>query len=190
LLRNYRPPFAKTVFLMGNHEEVLLRVLSGETTLLADWLSFGGAECVQSYGIDPGDLHRHSSGQALKLLREAIPSEHLEFIQAFQDTYSFGPYLFVHGGIRPGVPLARQVPQDLRWIRSPFLDDDTDHGVIVVHGHTIREEVQVRSNRIGIDTGAYWTGILTAIGLEGHERWLVQTTPSEGSATSAALRPT
>jgi serine/threonine protein phosphatase 1 len=179
LLRNYRPPFAETIFVMGNHEEVLLRVLAGETELLPHWLSFGGAESVRSYGIDPADLQPRSGGAALKLLRAAIPHEHLEFIQSFRDSYSLGPYLFVHGGIRPGVPLAEQDPEDLRWIRSSFLDDETDHGVIVVHGHTISEQVQVRPNRIGIDTGAFWTGVLTALGLEGDDRWLLQTAPTE-----------
>ena len=179
LLRSYRPPFAKTIFLMGNHEEVLLRVLAGETEILPDWLNFGGAACVRSYGIDAAELQRLGGEEALKLLRAAIPPEHLEFIQSFLNTYTFGSYLFVHGGIRPGIPLAEQVPEDLRWIRSSFLNDDTDHGVIVVHGHTISEQVQVRPNRIGIDTGAYWTGVLTAIGLEGDDRWLVQTSPTE-----------
>lgn len=179
LLRTYQPGFATTVFLMGNHEEVLLRVLAGDTGILPDWMSFGGAESVRSYGIDPADLQGRGRQETLELLRAAIPREHVEFIKGFRDTYSFGPYLFVHGGIRPGVPLAEQTAEDLRWIRYPFLDDDSDHGVIVVHGHTISEEVQVRPNRIGIDTGAYWTDVLTAIGLEGDERWLLQTGRAE-----------
>jgi serine/threonine protein phosphatase 1 len=116
-LRRYRPDFAKTVFLMGNHEEVLLRILSGETRLLADWLRFGGAECARSYGIDPAQLETLGSVSALKLLREAISKEHAKFLASFVDTASFGSYLFVHAGIRPRVPLSHQLPQDLRWIR-------------------------------------------------------------------------
>ena len=174
-LRRYRPSFAKTVFLMGNHEEVLLRILSGETSLLADWLRFGGAECARSYGVDPKQLERFGGALGVKLLREAIPKEHAKFIASFADTASFGKYLFVHAGIRPGVPLSHQRPQDLRWIRLPFLDDEADHGCIVVHGHTITEAVDERENRIGVDTGAYRTGVLTALGVEANERWFLQT---------------
>lgn len=174
-LRKYRPSFAKTVFLMGNHEEVLLRVMAGEMEVLSDWLKFGGAQCVQSYGIDPMDLQCRDAVAALKMLKRAIPREHLKFIGSFADTASFGRYLFVHAGVRPGIPLSDQLPQDLRWIRAPFLDDATDHGRVVVHGHTISEDVEVRRNRIGIDTGAYSSGILTALGLEKSDRWLLQT---------------
>jgi serine/threonine protein phosphatase 1 len=180
-LRRYRPNFAKTVFLMGNHEEVLLRILSGETRLLADWLRFGGAECARSYGIDPKQLETLGSASALKLLRQAIPKEHAKFLASFVDTASFGSYLFVHAGIRPGVPLSHQQPQDLRWIRLPFLDDEADHGCVVVHGHTITEAVDERENRIGVDTGAYRTGVLTALGVEADERWFLQTVSREVS---------
>ena len=174
-LRRYRPSFAKTAFLMGNHEEVLLRILSGETSVLADWLRFGGAECARSYGVDPKELEARGGSAAVKLLREAIPKEHSKFLESFVDTASFGKYLFVHAGIRPGVPLSHQQPQDLRWIRMPFLDDETDHGCVVVHGHTITKAVDERDNRIGVDTGAYRTGVLTALGLEANERWFLQT---------------
>lgn len=174
-LRRYRPAFAKPVFLMGNHEEVLLRILAGETAILPDWLRFGGVECARSYGIDPVGLQCSSRSAALRMLRQAIPRDHVKFLSSFVDTASFGRYLFVHAGIRPGVSLSQQLPQDLRWIRLPFLEDDRDHGRIVVHGHTISEAVEVRNNRIGLDTGAYRTGILSALGVEGDERWILQT---------------
>lgn len=174
-LLSYRPAFAKTVFLMGNHEEVLLRILAGDTDILSDWMRFGGAECARSYGLDPVNLECSEPSSALRLLRRSIPQEHLNFLSGFADTASFGGYLFVHAGVRPGIPLAKQAAQDLRWIRAPFLDDETDHGRIVVHGHTISEEVDERPNRIGLDTGAYWSGVLTAVGLEGNERWFLQT---------------
>ncbi len=174
-LRTYHPDFADPVFLMGNHEEVLLRIVAGETDVLPDWLRFGGAECARSYGVDPTDLECRDPASAVRLLRRAIPKEHLKFLSGFADTASFGGYLFVHAGIRPGVPLAKQAAQDLRWIRGVFLDDETDHGTIVVHGHTISADVDERSNRIGVDTGACWTGVLTSIGLESNERWYLQT---------------
>ena len=99
----------------------------------------------------------------------------MRFLESFGDSCSFGDYLFVHAGIRPGIAIDEQSQADLRWIREPFLTDDRDHGVTVVHGHTISEEVVQRSNRIGIDTGAYRTGVLTALGIEGTDRWLLDT---------------
>ncbi len=174
-LRLYRPEFGKTECLMGNHEEVMLRVLGGEGRLLGGWLRFGGAECIRSYGLDPAELARIPPEQAIELLRESIPQVHIDFIRSFPDTASFGSYLFVHAGVRPKVSLPEQHPTDLRWIRHLFLNDTSDHGFTVVHGHTITEQVDVRSNRIGIDTGAYRTGVLTALGIEGRELWLLQT---------------
>lgn len=186
-LRLYRPRFARTVFLMGNHEEVLLRLLAGESGLLRDWLRFGGAECARSYGVDPAELRRLDEDSALQRLRDAVPKSHVAFLESFADTASFGSYLFVHAGIRPGVPLASQAQSDLRWIRHPFLADDRDHGQMVVHGHTICEAVEVRPNRIGIDTGAYRTGVLSALAIEGAERWVVQTaSPSQEGADAGA----
>ncbi len=188
-LRRYRPDFARTVFLTGNHEEVLLRILGGDSALLWDWLKFGGAECLRSYGVEPAELVGAAPAEALRKVQKAVPVQHVEFLRSFADTVSFGSYLFVHAGIRPGVALIEQLPQDLRWIRQPFLDDETEHGVIVVHGHTICNEVEVRSNRIGIDTGAYRTGILTAVGLEGADRWFLQTTGAIGSQSRPVLVP-
>jgi serine/threonine protein phosphatase 1 len=181
-LRTYQPGSAKLVFLMGNHEEIMLRIVKGEMTLLPDWLRFGGAECLQSYGVDPEDLRRLPRKAAHEAIVSRIPEEHVSFLSSFVDSASFGGYLFVHAGIRPGVPLSSQSMQDLRWIRQPFLHDESDHGRIVVHGHTISEEAELLPNRICIDTGAYRTGVLTALGVEDDERWLLQT-PAESSAT-------
>lgn len=180
-LRSYKPDFARTIFLMGNHEEVMLRVLGGEVELLKDWLRFGGAECVRSYGIDSRKLRQAPAEQALQMLKGAIPRTHVDFISNFADTISFGEYLFVHAGIRPAVALADQRSSDLRWIREPFLEDVSDHGFTVVHGHTVTEYVEIRSNRIGVDTGAYKTGVLTALAIEGEDRWLLQTTTAEAA---------
>lgn len=177
-LRTYRRPAVRTVFLSGNHEEVLLRLLRGESRFLHDWLSFGGAECARSYGVSPTALKRMEPAAAVDALRKAIPEADWAFLQGFVDTFRIGSYLFVHAGVRPGVPLADQAQSDLRWIRRPFLENDDDHGFIVVHGHTIAEQVDVRANRIGLDTGAYRTGVLTAMGLEGCERWFLQTGPT------------
>ncbi len=177
-LRSYKPGDATTIFLSGNHEEVMLRILAGEKgRLLADWLKFGGAECLASYGLDPAALGRKPEASALKAIKAAVPQTHADFLAGFADTFRFGDYLFVHAGIRPGLGIADQSQSDLRWIREPFLDDTKDHGFVVVHGHTISSKVEERANRIGLDTGAYRTGVLTALGVEGNKRWFLDTAP-------------
>ena len=174
-LRTYNRDGVKTVFLLGNHEEVLLRILGGDASLIDKWRWFGGAECLQSYGADPNQLDRASDEEALAIVRKAIPREHVRFLESFSDSCAFGDYLFVHAGVRPGVGVEQQRQSDLRWIRDPFLSDGSDHGCIVVHGHTICQVVEQRANRIGIDTGAYRSGVLTALGIEGTDRWLLDT---------------
>jgi serine/threonine protein phosphatase 1 len=174
-LRTYEREGIRTIFILGNHEEVLLRILGGDAKLITKWRWFGGAECLMSYGVDPSSLTGLEDDHALAIVRRSIPQEHVEFLESFVDSCRFGDYLFVHAGIRPGVELDQQLQSDLRWIREPFLFDETDHGFVVVHGHTISAEVEERSNRIGIDTGAYRTGILTALAIEGNERWYVDT---------------
>ena len=178
-LRTYSRPGIETAFIAGNHEEVLLRLLAGERGLMRHWLKFGGGQCLSSYGLDPVALDRLGETAALAQLREAFPPAHENFLTGFADTVRFGDYVFVHAGIRPQVDLSMQRQADLRWIRDPFLTDQTDHGVMVVHGHTISDRIVERPNRIGIDTGAYRSGILSAIGLEGPARWQLSTRPAE-----------
>lgn len=183
-LRQYKPDFATPIFLAGNHEEVMLRVLHGEPDILRDWLKFGGAECLASYGVDASSLTRMEPDKAGALLRAKVPSAHVEFLESFADTFRFGDYLFVHAGIRPGIPLAEQDQFDLRWIREPFLSGVEEYGPIVVHGHTIVRQVDERVNRICIDTGAYHSGILTALGIEDDQRWYLSTTAEPADAAS------
>ena len=178
-LRTYRHERVETMFLLGNHEEVLLRILHGEADLIAKWCTFGGTECLRSYGVDASGIAKLSDEEALALVRNTIPKRHVEFLESFHDSCRFGDFLFVHAGIRPGVDLDQQKQADLRWIREAFLFDETDHGFVVVHGHTISGDVDIRQNRIGIDTGAYRTGILTALAIEGHETWFLDTRSSE-----------
>ena len=187
-LRTYRPASARVVFLAGNHEEVLLRMLAGETKILPSWLKFGGAECARSYGLEPDSLRMLDEEAALQLLQAKVPRAHREFLEGFADTFRFGDYLFVHAGIRPGVGIEEQDRYDLRWIREPFLSDAKEHGVMVVHGHTIVGRVEERPNRIAIDTGAYHSGILTALAVEDGERWYLATGGEEGDQTDSTGR--
>jgi serine/threonine protein phosphatase 1 len=174
-LRTWRPDGVRPVFLAGNHEEVMLNVLAGQEDILPSWLKFGGAECLESYGMDVEALKRLDEKSAIAKIRAAVPPAHRDFLEGFGDTFRFGDYLFVHAGIRPGVAIEEQHVKDLRWIRQPFLGDAKEHGFVVVHGHTICDRVEERPNRIGIDTGAYTTGNLTALGVEEGERWYLST---------------
>ena len=180
-LRTYRPANATPVFLSGNHEEVLLKILAGERGIFASWLKFGGAECAESYGMDVAALRRLDEAAAIALVKAKVPRAHREFLEHCADTFRFGDYLFVHAGIRPGVAIDEQDRSDLRWIRDPFLSDAKDHGFVVVHGHTIVERVEERPNRIAIDTGAYHTGILTCLVVEEGERRYLTSEAREAS---------
>jgi serine/threonine protein phosphatase 1 len=181
-LLHFRPAGATPIFLAGNHEEIFTRVLDGESEILADWLKFGGAECLESYGVDPAVLKRMEPAAAVEQVRAQVPRAHVDFIESFADTFRFGDYLFVHAGIRPGIELAEQDQFDLRWIREPFLSFDDQHGLVVVHGHTIVQEVEERANRIGLDTGAYRSGVLTALAIEDEARWYLSTAGSPAPA--------
>lgn len=174
------PLFAGFRFLKGNHEEAMLKSLTnGGNPRQTGWLRFGGWETLESYGV-PESVLDHFSGEALaEEICRYVPTAHLDFLHAGEDSVRLGDYLFVHAGIRPGVALDEQRPADLRWIRESFLDDDTYHGAVIVHGHTISETPEFRANRIGIDTGAYDTGVLTALGLEGTDRWTLATEPAQ-----------
>ena len=119
-LRTYRREGVRTVFLLGNHEEVLLRILDGDSSLIASWLRFGGAECLASYGVDQRKLTGLSDSQIIRKVRGAVPPEHVEFLKSFVDTCRLGDYLFVHAGIRPGVELhdqARAAGEDVAGTR-------------------------------------------------------------------------
>lgn len=174
-LKSFVSPGVCLHVLMGNHEEVLLRLLDGESSVLENWLRFGGIETLQSYGLNVEQIRSKSEEEKLEIIRDVIPVSHQSFLLSLQDTVRIGDYLFVHAGIRPSIALAFQTQTDLRWIRDPFLSDVGDHGFVVVHGHTISEDVIERPNRIGIDTGAYSTGRLTALAIEGRRRWYLAT---------------
>jgi serine/threonine protein phosphatase 1 len=187
-LRTYARPGVRVIFLLGNHEEVVLRILDGDSSHIAQWLTFGGAQCLASYGVDPVAVRAMSEAEALSVIRSAIPVRHAHFLHSFADSFRFGDYVIVHAGVRPGVALDQQLQSDLRWIRQPFLEDDRDHGFVVVHGHTITDGVDERANRIGIDTGAYASGILTALVIDGPDRWYLDTNRSSVGSFAAIGR--
>lgn len=167
-------PARRVTALMGNHEEAFLSVLDDDAGALGFFLRIGGRETLMSYGLSPTDLATMSDAGIAQWVRLNVPGHVADWLRSCKDQERVGDYLFVHAGVRPGVPLDRQRPSDLRWIRPEFMDDPGDHGAMIVHGHTISPDVDERHNRIGLDTGAYATGLLTAMGFEGADRWLVQ----------------
>ena len=165
--------------LEGNHEEMFLGSFEDEA-VLRHFLRHGGRETVLSYGVARSAYDEAGLPELQALMQEAVPAAHRAFLAAGKDHHVAGDYLFVHAGIAPNVPLAEQKQHHFRWIREPFLDHEAPHEHFVIHGHTITEGIDIRSNRLGIDTGAYRTGRLTALVLEGEGRRLIQAVETEG----------
>jgi len=155
--------------LLGNHEQALLDVLGGAFSAFYAWLEFGGKETLASFGVPLPEGYFEPHDQ-IAALRGAIPPETVEWLRGLPLSLRSGDYFFCHAGLRPGVALLRQRREDLLWIRDDFLESDSDHGVVVVHGHSIVHAVEQRPNRIGIDTGAYQSNKLAALYLEGFAR--------------------
>lgn len=155
------------VFLRGNHDVYILNFIENPA-LLRDWSKIGGLETLMSYGVQPS-LNADATAQKelAKALENALPAAHREFLSGLDVSFPCGGYFFVHAGVRPGIPLAKQNEDDMMWIRDEFLLHEEDFGKIIVHGHTPVRELDIRPNRINIDTGAYVTGQLTCVVLEG-----------------------
>jgi serine/threonine protein phosphatase 1 len=170
-----QPPFATMSTIKGNHEALFLEVAAGETARLASWLYHGGREMLESFGIDSGllDDPETNAEAIVDAMHRQVPRAVHDWIAALPVSIRIGDYLFVHAGIRPGVAIDDQVEDDLLWIREEFLDSDVEHGATIVHGHTVTPAIVDRRNRIGLDTGAYRSDRLSAVGLEGDERWFL-----------------
>lgn len=166
--------------LRGNHEQALVDIIRGDRSPLGFWLDYGGVETAASWGINPmlAEEARQSEGAADRLIEQlagAIPADMLEWMAASPSHVCLGDYMFVHAGIRPRRAIDRQDDHDLLWIKEPFLSSRARHPYMVVHGHSVITAPEVLPNRIGIDTGAYHTGVLTAVGIEDEECWFLQT---------------
>lgn len=161
----------ETVCLRGNHEQMFLQFLDEPsferaTSWRRDFV--GGRETLESYGLDLEDLIlRLEREEDITGHLEAIPDTHINWMKALPHFHNTPGYMFVHAGIMPGISLEAQKERDMMWIRETFLDDTSDHGAIIVHGHSSRREPEALHNRINIDTGACLFGVLTAVALEG-----------------------
>lgn len=164
------------IFLLGNHEEMLLRLWRGESRVAGGFLNFGGDKTLISYGLGEAEaaaLSHKSVEEIVQIVRRLIPEVHIRFLERFGNLCRFGDYVFVHAGVRPGIAIEDQDGLDLRWIRRDFTQSTSDFGAMIIHGHSMVKKPAIRANRIGIDTGAYASGVLTAIGLQGTERWFL-----------------
>ena len=156
-------------FLMGNH------AATGDEKSVRFFNRIGGRETILSYDISMKEYIELDMVQLAKRIPTLFPQEHVDFVSGFEDQIVVGDYAFVHAGIRPGLPLSEQRKKDLRWIREEFLATEAAHEKVIVYGHTISDEVVEAGNRIGIDTGAYYSNKLTALALQGSERWYLDT---------------
>ena len=171
-------------YLIGNHEAFLLDFLQ-DAEMGPGWLFNGGVATLESYGVN---LDTSGGGLALTFdvlediqarFIEKLPDAHRRFYETLTLNQTEGDYFFVHAGIRPGVALEEQTEDDMIWIRDEFLESSSDHGKVIVHGHTITQTPELRDNRMGIDTGAFATGVLTALVLEHHEFDTLQITDGD-----------
>lgn len=182
-------PDLEVHFVRGNHEDRMEAFLH-DPEIGPGWCDYGGRDTLLSYGIQPpmdGDMRAWA--ETSRALGEALPQSHRDLLASQEISVSIGDYFFVHAGARPGVALPAQAPYDLMWIRHPFLDHPAPFEQVVVHGHTPTDTVHSDARRIGIDTGAYATNILSAVRLSGETRTLVQATGRAGrvSITTSPL---
>ena len=164
------------VTLKGNHEDAMLKFLA-DPAAGPGWFAIGGDATAMSYGVrlasdlPAGDRFQHVREE----LQRLVPESHKAFLSRLALTHQAGDYFMVHAGVRPGVALADQAPRDLMWIRDDFLQSSADHGKVVVHGHSPGTEPQIRTNRIGLDTTAFATNVLTCLVLEGETKRFLST---------------
>ena len=186
-------PALEVHFIRGNHEDRMEAFLT-EPAVGPSWCDYGGRDTLMSYGVNPPPMRGDEAAwaEASRALGEAMPAHHHAFLASQEFSVTVGDYFFVHAGARPGVPLINQSPEDLMWIRQAFLDHAAPFEQVVVHGHTPTEVVHSDGRRIGVDTGAYATNVLSAVRLEGESRVLLQATGRAGrvAITTSALATT
>ena len=158
----------ETVFLKGNHEQAMLRFLH-DYKIGPDWANFGGRETLISYGISPPkSVNAVEEWEEIQQeLVKTIPNQHVEFLEQLEVSHKIGPYGFVHAGVKPGVPYEQQTDEDRMWIRDEFLNAKDKEDLFIVHGHTPVNAPYSDRRRVNVDTGAYFTGRLTAVKIEG-----------------------
>jgi serine/threonine protein phosphatase 1 len=163
------------VFLKGNHESIAVRCLV-DRSRFDQWMRLGGMETLNSYQISAHGVRSEKRVVELQAaFHHALPQTHFQFLRDLQASFTLGDFFFAHAGVKPGVDLDIQSENDLLWIREEFLSSNVDFGKIVIHGHTPVHGVEVSSNRVNIDTGAFATGHLTCLVIEGEALSVIST---------------
>jgi serine/threonine protein phosphatase 1 len=163
----------ESIFLKGNHEAFLLEVLQ-DASRLQSWKQYGGFQTLMSYGlVPPINPNKEQQEELVHGLLQLMPNHHRHFYSNLRMSFMCGDFFFAHAGVRPGVPLRQQREEDLLWIRDEFLQSDNNFGKFVVHGHTPVTKPEIRANRINIDTGAYASGILTLLTIQGDRMFAI-----------------
>ena len=163
----------ETIFLKGNHEVMLFDLLGGPE-IFPTFKQYGGIQTLLSYGLAPSiNPDREEQLALVEALAQKIPNRHRDFFSNLRSKFVCGDFLFVHAGVKPGISLPRQKEEDLLWIREEFLSSDKDFGKFIVHGHTPVSKPDIRPNRINIDTGAYATGTLTLLTIQGDDMFTI-----------------
>jgi len=189
LLQLEETPGVTWHFLRGNHEQAMIDFLDDPVEAGPSWGAFGGRETLESYSVEaPYGSDARLWRVARDALEARIPDAHVAFLRRLPTRVELGDYFFVHAGARPGVALERQHDLDLMRIRDQFLNHDRSFEKVIVHGHSITTDVHADHRRIGVDTGAYASGVLTAIKLDGEERSLLQTEPDMGEGIRVIRR--
>ena len=178
--------FRDVRILAGNHEEMFLRSFE-DPELLRHFLRHGGKETLLSYGVDRRLFLRSSLAEIIEIMENTVPQSDRDFIAGFENIITIGDYVFVHAGIQPGLPLSEQSETKLRWIREPFLSHPHPHEGVIIHGHTITDAPEDQGNRIGIDTGAYSSGRLTTLVLEGQSRRYITAIDDTGGEAEISI---
>jgi len=168
-------PFDRARLLIGNHEEAFLAAFNGDIQRLRYFMRIGGDATIRSYWGDDASYAAATFEEVAARLPSIVPERHRTYLAGGENLIQIGGYVFVHAGIRPGRSLSEQAVKDLRWIREEFISAEPDWRETIVHGHTISKQIDIGENRIGIDTGAYASGNLTAIGLEADSQWIIDT---------------
>jgi serine/threonine protein phosphatase 1 len=166
---------ARVIALAGNHDVGFLDFLA-EPVPDGLFAHNGGRETALSYGVRIDFSDRAALPAQARALRDAVPERHRAFLQGLKFSLEFGDFFFCHAGIRPGVPLDRQEPSDLIWIREVFLNFNGLHPKVIVHGHTPSPEPAVLANRVNVDTGAFRSGMLSALVVEGGDKHIIKVT--------------
>ena len=171
-VKRYATSSDRFIVLMGNHEQLMSRALEGHQDALALWVGVGGAETLIDFGVDPALVREGACDALVEAAQRAVGPDRLAWLLRLPLSYRSGDIVFVHAGVRRGVALGRQDPRDLLWMREPFLSDEAPRSFLVVHGHTVYPDgPHLAPYRIGVDTGAFTTGRLSAIGLEADRAW-------------------